>query len=86
MKFEIKGTPLPVVIMNLEAGECIKTDKGAMSWMSPNMEMSTNSGGVGKAIGRIFSGESMFQNTYTCMGGPGCWRALPAFPERFFRL
>ena len=72
MNFEIKGTPLPVVLINLEAGEQIKTDRGAMSWMSPNMEMSTNAGGnVGKAIGRMFSGESMFQNVYTCKGGPG---------------
>ena len=57
MNYEIKGTPLPVVIMNLEAGEQIKTEKGAMSWMSPNMEMTTSTnGGVGKAIGRMFSG------------------------------
>ena len=40
MNYEIKGTPLPVVIMNVEAGETIKTDKGAMSWMSPNMQLS----------------------------------------------
>lgn len=81
MKFEIKGTPLPVVIMSLEAGESIKTDKGAMSWMSPNMQMSTNAGGgVGKAIGRMFSGESMFQNVYTCMGGPGMLACSSSFP------
>lgn len=80
MKFEIKGTPLPVVIMSLEAGEIIKTEKGAMSWMSPNMKMSTNAGGVGKAIGRMFSGESMFQNTYTCTGGPGMLACASSFP------
>lgn len=80
MKFEIKGTPLPVVIMSLEAGEIIKTEKGAMSWMSPNMQMSTNAGGVGKAIGRMFSGESMFQNTYTCTGGPGMLACASSFP------
>ncbi len=81
MKFEIKGTPLPVLLMNLDAGEQIKTDKGAMSWMSPNMEMSTNAGGnVGKAIGRMFSGESMFQNVYTCKGGPGMLACSSSFP------
>ena len=81
MKYEIKGTPMPVVIMTLEAGEKIKTDKGAMSWMSPNMEMSTNAGGsVGKALGRMFSGESMFQNIYTCQGGPGMFAAASSFP------
>ena len=81
MNFEIKGTPLPVLLMNLEAGEQIKTDRGAMSWMSPNMEMSTNAGGnVGKAIGRMFSGESMFQNVYTCKGGPGMLACSSSFP------
>ena len=29
MNYEIKGSPLPVVIMNVEAGESIKTEKGA---------------------------------------------------------
>lgn len=81
MKYEIKGTPLPAVILTLEAGEKIKTDKGAMSWMSPNMEMSTNAGGsIGKAFGRMFSGESMFQNVYTCQGGPGLFAAASSFP------
>ncbi|MBP3855472.1 MAG: TIGR00266 family protein [Ruminiclostridium sp.] len=81
MQYEIKGSPLPVVIMTLNAGEKIKTDKGAMSWMSPNMSMSTNAGGsVGKALGRMFSGESMFQNIYTCQGGPGLFAAASSFP------
>lgn len=81
MQYEITGTPLPVVILSLEAGEQIKTDKGAMSWMSPNMEMSTNAGGgIGKAFGRMFSGESMFQNVYTCKGGPGLLACASSFP------
>lgn len=81
MKYEIKGTPLPVVVMTLEAGEKIKTDRGAMSWMSDNMVMSTNAGGsIGKAFGRMFSGESMFQNVYTCQGGPGLFAAASSFP------
>ena len=81
MKYEIKGAPLPVVIFNLEDGEKLKTDQGAMSWMSPNMEMSTNAGGsIGKAFGRMFSGESMFQNVYTCKGGSGLFAAASSFP------
>ena len=81
MKYEIKGTPLPVVIMTLEAGEKVKTDQGAMSWMSPNMIMATNAGGsIGKAFSRTFSGESMFQNTYTCSEGSGLFAAASSFP------
>ena len=71
MKYEIKGTPLPVAICYLEAGEKMITEKGSMSWMSPNMEMETNAGGFGKALGRMFSGESMFRNTYSPKGGNG---------------
>lgn len=87
MNFEIKGTPLPVLIMNLEAGEQIKTQKGAMSWMSPNMEMSTSAnGGVGKAIGRMFSGETAFQNTYTCQGGAGMIACASSFPGEILAI
>ena len=68
MKYEVKGTPLPVVICYLESGEQMITEKGAMSWMSPNMEMKTQGGGVGKMVGRMFSGESMFLNQYTANG------------------
>ena len=47
------------------------TERDSMVWMTPNMEMQTSAGGLGKAFGRMFSGESMFQNTYTAQGGPG---------------
>ena len=81
MRYEIKGDTLPVVICQLEAGERLITEKGAMSWMSPNMQMETSSnGGVGKMFGRMFSGESMFQNIYTAMGGPGTLACAASFP------
>ncbi len=80
MKYEIKGTPLPVVICELEAGEKMITEKGSMSFMSPNMEMETNAGGIGKAFGRMFSGESMFRNTYTAKGGNGMIAFASSFP------
>ncbi|MBR5089665.1 MAG: TIGR00266 family protein [Ruminiclostridium sp.] len=87
MKYEIKGTPLPVVIMSLESGEKIKCQKGGMSWMSPNMTMSTNAGGgIGKALGRMFSGESMFQNVYTCEGGPGLLACAATFPGEILAI
>lgn len=71
MNYTIEGEPLPVVICNLDANETMITEKGAMSWMTPNMNMETTSnGGIGKMFGRAFSGESMFQNRYTAMGGP----------------
>lgn len=81
MKYSIEGTPLPVVICELQAGESMITEKGAMSWMSPNMEMKTSTnGGIGKAFGRMFTGESMFQNIYTAQGGPGLIAFASSFP------
>ena len=72
MKYEIKGGELPVVVCFMDAGETMITEKGSMSWMSPNMKMETTSnGGVGKALGRMFAGEAIFQNRYTAEGGPG---------------
>ena len=61
INYSIEREPLPVVICNLEANETMITEKGAMSWMSPNMKMeTTTNGGIGKAVGRMFSGEKMF--------------------------
>ena len=81
MKYEIKGEPMPVVLCELNAGETMVTEKGSMVWMSPNMEMQTSAGGsLGKAFGRMFSGESMFQNLYTAKGGPGMIAFASSFP------
>ena len=65
MKYEIVGDTLPVVICHLNKGEKMISDSGAMSWMDPCMKMETNGGGAGKIIGRIFSGETLFRNSYT---------------------
>lgn len=80
MQYSIEGAPLPVVICDLEANETMITEKGAMSWMSPNMKMETHGGGVGKMFGRMLSGESMFVNTYTAVGGKGLIAFASSFP------
>lgn len=80
MKYRIEGEPFPVVTCDLEAGEQLITESGGMSWMTPNMKMETISGGAGKAIGRIFSGESLFQNRYTAEGGAGSISFASSFP------
>ena len=80
MKYSIEGAPLPVVICNLEANERMITERGAMSWMSPNMKMETHGGGVGKMFGRMLSGESLFLNSYTATGGSGIIAFASSFP------
>ena len=72
MRYQIVGETLPVVICELEGGEKMINEGGSMSWMSPNMLMeTTTNGGIGKAFGRMFAGEKMFQNVYTAQGGNG---------------
>lgn len=80
MKYEIKGENLPVVICYLEENEKMITEQGAMAWMSPNMEMATSTNGIGKAIARTFSGESLFQNIYCTKRGNGLIAFASSFP------
>lgn len=91
MKYELKGGSFPVVVCQLADGEKMVTEKGSMVWMSPNMEMGTAGGGLGKMFSKAFSGESMFQNIYTARGAgmiafgssfPGCILPLDIQPGR----
>lgn len=81
IKYEIEGGSLPVVICYPEMGQTLCTQSGAMSWMSPNMQMQTNSGGgIKKALGRLFSGDSIFMNEYTPQDGNGMIAFASSFP------
>jgi uncharacterized protein (TIGR00266 family) len=81
MRYEISGEPLPIVTCQVSAGETLITERGSMCWMSPNMKMETSTnGGIGKALGRMFSGDSLFQNRYTAMGGEGMIAFASSFP------
>ena len=83
IRYEIEGGSLPVVICYPEAGQTLCCESGAMSWMSPNMQMQTNAGGgFRKAMGRLFSGDSIFVNDYTAMGGDGLIAFASNLPGR----
>ena len=81
INYKIEGGSLPVVICYPEAGQTLCTESGAMSWMSPNMQMQTNTGGgLKKVFGRMLSGESIFMNEYTAVGGMGMIAFASSFP------
>ena len=80
MKYEIKGNNFPAVICSLENGEKMITERGSMAWMSPNMQMETHGGGLGRMLSKVLSGESMFQNQYTARGGAGLIAFASSFP------
>ncbi|MBR6029275.1 MAG: TIGR00266 family protein [Clostridia bacterium] len=80
MRYHIQGEPMPVVICDLQPNETMICESGAMSWMTTNMQMETSGGGLGKMFGRMFSGESMFQNRYTAKNGEGQIAFASSFP------
>ena len=86
MRYNIEGDSLPIVEVNLDPNETIVTQGGGMIWMSPNLKMETSSGGLGKAFSKMFSGESIFQNRYTAVGGPGFITIASSFPGSILKF
>ena len=66
MEYELQGGAFPIVICTLQRGETMKNETGAMSFMTSEMKMETNTGGgLLKGLGRALSGDSIFLNFFT---------------------
>lgn len=60
-KYELLyGNTNKVLKINVESGEQYTVESGAMVSMSDVFEIKAKTGGIGKTLGRMFSGESMF--------------------------
>ena len=80
MNCEIKGGNFPVAVCQMNAGEALMCETGAMSWMNGGVKMETNTGGgLGKMLGRAFTGESLFMNRYVAEA-PGMLALSAASP------
>ncbi|HDZ36390.1 MAG TPA: TIGR00266 family protein [Thermococcus sp.] len=81
MIYEIIQRPsFSLVEVELEDGEAIKAEPGAMVHMSPNIEVETKTGGVFKALKRsMLGGESIFVNTFRARGGKGSIGLAPPY-------
>ena len=73
MQIEIGYRPAQAMArVALAPGESVVAEAGAMVGMSPNVQMTTQSGGLMKGLKRrLLGGESFFQNTFTAQNGPG---------------
>jgi len=72
MKYKISGDNLQLVTVELELGEKVYGEAGAMVYMSSNMNMEAKMrGGLLKAIGRKMAGETIFLTEFTPAGGSG---------------
>lgn len=47
-----------MLLVQLEAGEEMMCEGGSMSWTDDEIEMKTQSGGIGKMFGKVFTGEN----------------------------
>lgn len=66
MNYEIIGNTVPAVEVTLNAGESMFTQSGGMIWQTQGITMTTNArGGLGRSLGRMFTGESIFMANYT---------------------
>lgn len=93
MQAEIKGSTMPVLELQLEAGEQVVSDHGELSWMTPNVQMSQTTaagqGGGGKLLGglkRVMGGGSLFLTSYRADGGPGMVAFAAKVPGHIFPL
>jgi uncharacterized protein (TIGR00266 family) len=83
LKYELIGTTLQAVTIELQSGETVYSESGGMAWMSANVQMDTKTaGGLGKMLGRVFSGESLFFVDYTCTRGTGIVAFASEFPGK----
>ncbi len=76
MQNRITGTTMPVLEFQLEPNDAIISEAGELSWMSPNVQMTTHTqfaggGGIFGAIKRMAGGGSLFMTEYRAMGGAG---------------
>jgi len=73
MTYNIAGAPFPVVICELNAGETVICQAGAMAWMTGGLRMKSGFGGkgIGGIFSRMMSGESLFLNEYAAETGSG---------------
>jgi len=76
MQNRIIGTTMPVLEFLLEPNDVIISEAGELSWMSPNVQMTTHTqfaggGGIFGMIKRVAGGGSLFMTEYRAIGAAG---------------
>jgi uncharacterized protein (TIGR00266 family) len=87
MKHKIEGEVMQALSLELEPGEEVFAESGAMAWMTDNISMESYvRGGLGAGIGRMFTGESLFMVRFKSNGGKGLVTFAPSFPGKILKL
>jgi len=87
LQYNISGTTLQVVTIQLEPGHKVYSESGGMSWMSGNVEMETHTGGgLGRMFKRALSGESLFITDFYVQNDSGVVAFASEFPGKIVPL
>ena len=81
MRYQISGTVMQTVEIDLSPGETVFSQTHAMAWMNDGVNMHTNTGGgLFAGLKRSLTGGSFFVTDFTCEGGQGHVAFAPRFP------
>src|SRR6185503_17696184 len=83
MRYDVSGTVMQTVAIDLAPGEQVYSQTAAMAWMSENIAMDTHTGGgLFAGLKRAMSGGSLFITDFTAEGAPGQIAFAPRFPGK----
>ena len=87
MRYELSGTTMQALAIDLAPGETVYSQTNCMCWMNDSIDMNTNTGGGFLAgLKRTFGGGTLFVTDFTARGDghvafaprfPGTIRAIP---------
>ena len=87
---KIEGNESQIVTIELEPGQVLRAESGAMMYMTNGVQMNTTSGGgMGEGFRRMMTGQNFFISDYTYEGEPGTKGVVALgtdFPSKIIRL
>jgi uncharacterized protein (TIGR00266 family) len=76
--YKILGDDMQLVEIELDPGEGVRAEVGAMMYMEDGIEMQTSTGGAWKGFKRMISGDNFFISTFRNSGRGKCRAAFGA--------
>ncbi len=87
MRYKIVGDNLQMVIVEINPGERIYAQAGALNHMSGNVRMEAKAkGGILKGLNRLIAGETFALVGYEAIGGPGIVAFSGSYPGKIMAL
>lgn len=87
MKYDLQGTTMQLLNVELTKGETIYSESGRLVYMSDNIKMETQAkGGLWGGLKRKFAGESFFLTNFTAASGNGIVGFGSEFPGKIIPL